>query len=294
MFGHVPGYPPGSWFEDRAALSETGVHRPRQAGICGRAEEGAESVVLSGGYVDDEDSGDVVVYTGAGGNDARTHRQVRGQVLHRTNLSLVTSLRLGVPVRVIRGAHPDVHRGPASGYRYDGLYRVAGYWPDTGADGFRIWRFRLEALAGESLSGSGRVAESLDLFRAGEPTPRRTVTVSRVVRDTAVTRAVKRLYDFRCQVCRERIETPSGPYAEAAHIRPLGRPHGGPDEPANALCLCPTHHAALDLYAFSIEADGRLVGTEGRLHVHPAHGIDPHHLAYHRSRYEAVQADRSE
>jgi len=34
--------------------SEAGVHRPHVAGIHGREEEGAYSIVLSGGYEDDE------------------------------------------------------------------------------------------------------------------------------------------------------------------------------------------------------------------------------------------------
>ena len=64
MFGHIPGIEVGAILEDRQALREAGLHRPTQAGICGRADEGAESVVLNGGYVDDEDFGDVVIYTG--------------------------------------------------------------------------------------------------------------------------------------------------------------------------------------------------------------------------------------
>lgn len=287
MFGPVPGVPPGAHFADRHALRDTGVHRPTQAGICGRADEGAESVVLNGGYVDDEDWGDVVIYTGAGGNDRQTGRQVADQTLTRTNRALVENLRRGLPVRVIRGSHADVRDGPALGYRYDGLYRVADYWPDVGEDGFRIWRFRLERLAGE-VGSVGRVAEAPGLFDAGRPPERRESVVSRVVRDTAVTREVKRLYDFRCQACGKRIEAPTGPYAEAAHVTPLGRPHDGPDDLANVLCLCPTHHAAFDLYAFAVADDMGLVGLPGRLRVLPTHPLDPAHLRAHRERFEAA------
>jgi putative restriction endonuclease len=55
VFGHIPGYPVGSRFENRAALAEAGVHRHRQAGISGSATKGADSIVLSGGYEDDQD-----------------------------------------------------------------------------------------------------------------------------------------------------------------------------------------------------------------------------------------------
>lgn len=35
-------------------MSEAGVHRPHVAGIHGREEDGAFSIVLSGGYEDDK------------------------------------------------------------------------------------------------------------------------------------------------------------------------------------------------------------------------------------------------
>lgn len=231
-------------------------------------------------------------HTGAGGNDPNTGRQKADQKLHRTTLALAMSMRLGLPVRVVRGAHRDVHGSPDSGYRYDGLYRVTDYWPDTGLNGYRVWRFRLEALEGEvHRAMSGRVAEPRDLFGSmGRGLPeRQTSTVSRVVRDTAVTREVKRLYDYRCQVCDDRIDTPTGPYAEAAHIRPLGRPHDGPDVLENVLCLCPTHHAAFDYYAFAIADDGALIGLPGVLRVHPHHRLGADHIRYHREHFEAAQ-----
>jgi putative restriction endonuclease len=65
VFGHIPGYPVGSWFENRAELADAGVHRHRQAGISGSASKGADSIVLSGGYEDDQDFGDLIIYTGS-------------------------------------------------------------------------------------------------------------------------------------------------------------------------------------------------------------------------------------
>jgi len=54
-FGHVPGVSVGTIFENRIEASVSGVHRPRQAGISGAGSEGADSIVVSGGYIDDED-----------------------------------------------------------------------------------------------------------------------------------------------------------------------------------------------------------------------------------------------
>lgn len=71
------------------------MHRPHVAGIHGRENEGAYSIVLSGGYEDDEDNGDSFTYTGSGGRDLsgnkRTAEQSCDQQLTRMNRS-VTSL----------------------------------------------------------------------------------------------------------------------------------------------------------------------------------------------------------
>jgi predicted restriction endonuclease len=66
-----------------------------------------------------------------------------------------------------------------------------------------------------------------------------------------VERAIKRLYDNTCQICRTRLVTASGPYSEGAHIRPLGIPHNGPDTLENILCLCPNCHALFDGHALT-------------------------------------------
>jgi len=290
VIGEVPGVAVGDTFEDRRALAAAGVHRPLQAGICGTADGGAESVVLSGGYPDDYDEGDTIFYTGAGGQDA-AGRHVRDQVLSRTNAALVTSLRLGLPVRVIRGGRHGGPHAPSTGYRYDGLYRVADYWPEPGRDGPLVWRFRLERLVPEVVAG--RVGETPELFDvAGDATPeRRLALVSRVIRDTAVTRQVKVLHRYRCQVCGLAVETPAGPYAEAAHIRPLGRPHDGPDVLENVLCLCPNHHVAFDRWAFALADDLRLIGLDGRLRTVRAHPVARVHVAYHRALYDAGRSN---
>ena len=61
-FGAIPGVVEGERYVDRRGLYEAGVHRQGQAGIVGREREGAESIVLSGGYEDDEDHGDLIIY----------------------------------------------------------------------------------------------------------------------------------------------------------------------------------------------------------------------------------------
>ncbi|MGQ4421702.1 YDG/SRA domain-containing protein, partial [Streptomyces violaceoruber] len=145
MIGEVPNVEAGQGFSTRRLAHEAGVHRPLQAGICGTKKIGAESIVVSGGYKDDEDYGDVIVYTGHGGQDGAGN-QVSDQSLEDSgNAALVTSYLEGLPVRVLRGYQGDTSYAPATGYRYDGLYRVTSYGSKLGIDGFLIWQFRLEA-----------------------------------------------------------------------------------------------------------------------------------------------------
>lgn len=291
-FGHIPGYPVGSWFADRRALAASGVHRALQAGIVGRQDEGAESIVLSGGYVDDRDWGAELFYTGAGGRDPASQRQTGDQQLSRSNLALATSADTGQPVRVVRGQGAAHHgldprfRPPLNGYRYDGLYRVAHFYPSTGADGYRIWQFALTRLPeGEQDGGAAlpRIAEP-SLF--GETVRRRAVTAQDLARDYRLAQRVKALYDFRCQACTARLETPAGPYAEAAHARPLGYPHNGPDALENLLCLCPNCRARFERFAFAVAEDRTLLGQPGVLRTDRRHGLDTAHLRYHRQLFE--------
>ena len=73
---------------------------------------------------------------------------------------------------------------------------------------------------------------------------RKPCQIYRTLRDTKTARAVKRLYDYQCQLCRDVIELRNGDrYAESHHIKPLG--DDGPDVRENILCVCPTCHAKL-------------------------------------------------
>ncbi|GGO22348.1 YDG/SRA domain-containing protein [Deinococcus humi] len=284
IFGDIPGVVEGDEFQDRQHLHDVGIHPPLQAGISGTANEGADSIVLSGGYEDDSDLGDVIVYTGHGGRDPATERQVRHQTLTRGNMALARSQVLGLPVRVSRGhQHPSL-LSPTSGYRYGGLYRVEDHWYETGRSGLGIYRFRLVKLTADLFGPATREdSESLG------PAARKLVTVQRLVRDTAVARQVKEIHAFACQMCGERLTSPAGAYAEAAHIRPLGAPHHGPDILTNVLCLCPNHHVLFDLGAVSIQDDFSLIGMDGILRRHRRHLVDLVHIQYHRERYTCGQ-----
>jgi putative restriction endonuclease len=273
--GALPGVQIGQAFQSRRQLYDADVHKTLQAGIVGSGPRGAESIVLSGGYADDEDDGEIVIYTGHGGRDPASGRQVADQTFTNQNQALVTSSLEGLPVRVVRGSGHRSPFSPTSGYRYDGLFRIESYWQEPGRDGFLVCRYRLVA------DRTGDLVVSADATTGGSA--RRILTnVQRIVRDTALGREVKRLHDYRCQACGIRLDCAGGPYAEAAHIRPLGRPHDGPDELANLLCLCPNHHVLFDNGAFGIGHAMDLIGIPGQLAVVRHHEINAQHSAFHR------------
>lgn len=77
-----------------------------------------------------------------------------------------------------------------------------------------------------------------------------TQTVLRIIRDSSLAHDLKRLYQYRCQICEQSIKLNKNEfYAEGHHIKPLGNPHHGPDISGNIIVLCPNHHAELDFGA---------------------------------------------
>ncbi|GAA5189969.1 YDG/SRA domain-containing protein [Ferrimonas gelatinilytica] len=280
-FGEIEGIEEGHWFADRKEMMPSCFHRNSGWGVDGNGKEGAAAIALSGGYEDDEDHGDEIIYTGAGGNDPDTKRQVKDQSWeHPSNAGLLTSWDQGLPVRVARGHNHKSSSSPEKGYSYAGLYCVVDAWEELGKSGFKICRFRLIYCGSNS---DRKTPEKTEI--AGSPaTPeRREGTVMRIVRDTEISLEIKRLYKNHCQVCCIAIPTKTGSYSEGAHIRPLGRPHNGDDSKDNLLCLCPNHHVMLDRGSFSIDDDFSLLGPiSGKLRVNPHHDINEDNLKYHR------------
>ncbi|SFQ69139.1 YDG/SRA domain-containing protein [Hymenobacter arizonensis] len=287
VFGHVGTARPGDLFESRLELSLHRQHRPRQAGICATQKEGAESIVLSDKYEDDEVYEDYILYTGHGGRNQESGKQVADQTLTDSNLGLARSEATGRPVRVYRKVRTDTK---TSAFRYEGLFRVTSHQYAVGKSGFGVFRFRLEPMLSSASVGLAPLKKPYivpDLFHGPEPivneaAPRYEATTSRLIRDTAITREVKSLYRYRCQVCDAQLQGPTGLYAEAAHIRPLGAPHHGPDILANVLCFCPNHHVLFDLGSFAIANDMTLLGLSGHLHYKPQHQVGSEFLAYQR------------
>ena len=64
----ISGVHVGQHFDNQQALCYAGIHRMTQNRIAGYGgNQPAESIVLSGGYQDDIDDGDEILYTSEGG-----------------------------------------------------------------------------------------------------------------------------------------------------------------------------------------------------------------------------------
>ncbi|GJS94635.1 histone-lysine N-methyltransferase family member SUVH9-like protein [Tanacetum coccineum] len=154
----------------RMELCVVGMHRQAQAGIdyltssqSSNKESIVTSVIVSGGYKDDKDAGNVIVYTGHGGQDKQS-RQVVHQKLEGGNLVMERSMHYRIEVRVIRRFK---YEGSASGkvYVYDGLYKIVEAWFEVGKSGFGVFKFKLVRIVNQVEMGSA-VLKFVNTLRA--------------------------------------------------------------------------------------------------------------------------------
>ena len=106
----------------------------------------------------------------------------------------------------------------------------------------------------------------------------------RVIRETALVRHLKKLHRHECQLCTRTITLADGErYSEGHHIRPLGRPHRGPDIAANIIVVCPTCHVLLDYFAIPLDSAAINGGDK--------HQIASEYLAYHNAQHREAILD---
>ncbi|XP_058724115.1 histone-lysine N-methyltransferase family member SUVH9-like [Vicia villosa] len=172
IVGPIPGICIGDVFLYRMELVVTSLHGHPQAGIdylpgsmSSNGEPIATSVIVSGGYEDDVDQGDVIIYSGHGGQD-KNSRQVFHQKLEGGNLAMERSMHYGIEVRVIRGVrYEGLSSSSGKVYVYDGLYRIVKYWFDVGKSGFGVYKFKLWRIDGQAKMGSVILKDALMLRR---------------------------------------------------------------------------------------------------------------------------------
>jgi hypothetical protein len=86
----------------------------------------------------------------------------------------------------------------------------------------------------------------------GQP-DRISTMISRIIRDTALSRSINAENRWRCQICGSFITLPDKMrYAEGHHLHPLGSRYEGPDVRGNILVVCPSHHAEFDYGSIAI------------------------------------------
>lgn len=152
------------------------------------------------------------------------------------------------------------HSSDSAGFRGENLlYTVKGI-------GSGVWGLRSRLTATPLASD---ISES--------ETPERVhAEVYRILRDTELARKIKLLHKNLCQLCGHTVSLADGStYAEAHHIKPLGRPHNGPDIAENIIVLCPNHHVQLDFGALQL--------SRGSIHSIHGHYIGAQFIEYHNA-----------
>ncbi|KAJ7979768.1 Histone-lysine N-methyltransferase family member protein [Quillaja saponaria] len=168
IVGSIPGVYVGDLFFFRMELCVVGLHGQPQAGIdyvpasqSSNGEPIATSIIVSGGYEDDIDAGEVIIYTGQGGQDKHS-RQSFHQKLEGGNLAMERSMHYGIEVRVVRGIK---YAGSVTSkvYVYDGLYRILDCWFDVGKSGFGVYKYKLLRIEGQEEMGTAILRHALSL-----------------------------------------------------------------------------------------------------------------------------------
>ncbi|XP_021296664.1 histone-lysine N-methyltransferase, H3 lysine-9 specific SUVH1 [Herrania umbratica] len=168
--GVVPGVEIGDIFFFRMELCVVGLHSQSMAGIDYMVVKGdsegepvALSIVSSGGYDDDAEDPDVLVYSGQGGN-ANKDKEASDQKLERGNLALEKSLHRANEVRVIRGLKDAVHQ-TSKVYVYDGLFKIQESWTEKGKSGCNMFKYKLVRVPGQTSAFS--IWKSIQKWKEG-------------------------------------------------------------------------------------------------------------------------------
>ena len=107
----------GQWWPLLVCAMRDGAHGEVEAGIHGQNEQGAYSVVVSGGGYCDIDDGDIIRYCGTSGKQG---------TISRGTAHLKKTFELKNPIRVLRSSALPKENAfrPVKGIRYDGLYQI--------------------------------------------------------------------------------------------------------------------------------------------------------------------------
>jgi hypothetical protein len=116
------------------------------------------------------------------------------------------------------------------------------------------------------------------------------VTIQRMVRDSKISRRLRKLYNNECQLCGYRLRKSDGQYySEAHHIQPYNKVHRGDDNSHNLIVLCPNCHTQFDDLYYAIHPETQKVhcifGEDDQYHLaelamKEGHTLNSKYLAY--------------
>ena len=102
-------------------------------------------------------------------------------------------------------------------------------------------------------------------------------TIKQYKRNQALPKLLRNLYDYTCQVSRERLSGNGKVYAEVHHIKPLHK--GGLDLTSNMIVVTPNVHVMLDRMMRPIDID--------QMYKHDEHKIDRQMIEWHNQAYKS-------
>ncbi|KAL9230895.1 hypothetical protein vseg_006187 [Gypsophila vaccaria] len=157
--GAVPGVEIGDIFYFRMEMCVLGLHAQSMGGIDYMSVKGdsgeeplAVGIVSSGGYEDEAEDQDVLIYTGQGGGNysgkGKQSGEASDQKLERGNLALERSARRQNHIRVIRGIR-DLVNPNIKIYVYDGLYTIQDSWIGKAKSGVSTFKYKLVRIPGQ-------------------------------------------------------------------------------------------------------------------------------------------------
>ncbi|KAJ0979031.1 hypothetical protein J5N97_014505 [Dioscorea zingiberensis] len=146
--GHVPGIEVGDLFYFRIEMCLVGLHAQSVSGIdymtarFGDEDDPvAVAVVSAGGYENDDEDADVLIYTGQGGSGKNDKNKLMTRNLKGATLLLrevcIVAMRLGNPTA------KDVSSPGSKIYIYDGLYKINKSWVEKAKSGFNVFKYKL-------------------------------------------------------------------------------------------------------------------------------------------------------
>lgn len=127
---------------------------------------------------------------------------------------------------------------------------------------------------------SSSEAEWLDQDGSDETVERAVVSRLAQKRNRKIAVQLRSHYKHACMFCGVRLQVGAGRfYSEAAHIKPLGKPHDGPDKTDNLLVLCPNHHLQFDRGVLRLKVEGSKLRITSVVRSDPLHNklIAPSH-----------------